>query len=114
MSRRGPNVQEMLARVEKVQKDMEAAQRALRDESIEASAGGGAVKVCISGDLRVRSVSIDPSAVDPEDVEMLSEVVMAAVNEAIERAQTLAAKRLEEAAGPMGGGGLGGLGLPGF
>ncbi len=111
-----PNMQQMLKQVEKVQKDIQAAQEALKDESLEASAGGGMVRVRISGDLRVQAVSIDPDAVDPEDVEMLADMVTAAVNEAITQAQELAARRMEEAAGPLGGmgGGLGGLGLPGF
>lgn len=113
---RMPNMQQMLKQFEKVQKDIQAAQEALKDESVETSAGGGMVRVRISGDLRVQAVTIDPGAVDPEDVEMLADMVTAAVNEAIGQAQELAAKRMDEATGPLGGmgGGLGGLGLPGF
>lgn len=103
-----PNMQQMLKQVQKMQQDMVAAQEALKHEEVEASAGGGMVTVKLSGDLEVKSIRIDPEAVDPEDVDMLSDMVQAAVNEAIRSAQELAAKR-------MGGltGGLGDLGLPG-
>ncbi len=104
-----PNMQKMLKQVQKMQADMEAAQEALKDEVVEASAGGGMVTVKITGDLEVKAVSIDPEAVDPEDVELLQDMVLAATNEALRAAQELASKRL-------GGitGGLGGLGLPGL
>jgi nucleoid-associated protein EbfC len=116
---RMPDMQQMLRQVEKAQEDMKRAEESLKDERVEASAGGGVVTVEISGDLQVKSVSIDPQAlgsgdVDQEDLEMLSDMVIAAVNEAIKAAQELAGKRMEEAAGPLAGlgdmGGLGGLG----
>ena len=110
-----PNMQQMLKQVQKMQADMMAAQEKLKDEEVTASAGGGMVKVTISGDLIVKRVEIDPEAVDPEDVEMLADLVLASVNEALRSAQELAAKALGGAAGPLGGtGGLGGLGLPGL
>lgn len=110
-----PNMQQMLKQVQKMQADMMAAQEKLKDEEVTASAGGGVVKVTISGDLIVKRVEIDPEAVDPEDVEMLADLVLASVNEALRSAQELAAKALGGAAGPLGGtGGLGGLGLPGL
>jgi DNA-binding YbaB/EbfC family protein len=92
-----------------MQADMVAAQEALKDEVVEASAGGGMVTVKVSGDLQVKSVTIDPEAVDPEDVELLQDMVLAAINEALRAAQELAASKLGGIAG-----GLGGLGLPGF
>lgn len=116
-----PNMQQMLKQVEKMQRDIQVAQESLKDEVVEASAGGGMVKVSVTGDLIVKSVEIDPDAADPEDVEMLGDMVLAAVNDALKRAQELGAKRMEDATGglggpggPLGGGGLGGLGLPGL
>ncbi|HEX5194235.1 MAG TPA: YbaB/EbfC family nucleoid-associated protein [Solirubrobacteraceae bacterium] len=104
-----PNMQQLLKQAQKMQQDMMQAQEALKDESVEASAGGGMVKVTVSGDLEVKSITIDPQAVDPEDVELLQDMVLAAVNEGMRSAQELAASK-------MGGitGGLGGLGLPGL
>ena len=110
-----PNMQQMLKQVQKMQADMVAAQEQLKDEVVEASAGGGMVTVKVSGDLEVKAIAIDPEAVDPEDVEMLQDMVLAAVNEALRAAQELAAKRLGGITGGLGGpGGLGGLGLPGL
>jgi nucleoid-associated protein EbfC len=111
---RMPNVQQMMAQVQKMQKDMEVAQEELRNEVVEASAGGGMVTVKISGDLQVREVRIDPSAVDPEDVEMLGDMVLAAVNEALRMAQELAERKMGGATGGLDLGNLGGLGLPGL
>ena len=104
-----PNMQQMLKQVQKMQADMMAAQEQLKDEQLEASAGGGMVTVKITGDLVVQAVTIDPEAIDPEDAELLQDMVIAATNEAIRSAQQLAADR-------MGGlaGGMGGLGLPGM
>ncbi|HEX8103128.1 MAG TPA: YbaB/EbfC family nucleoid-associated protein [Solirubrobacteraceae bacterium] len=104
-----PNMQQMLKQVQKMQADMMKAQETLKDDRIDASAGGGMVKVVISGDLVLQSIEIDAGAVDPDDVEMLQDMVLAATNQAITAAQ-------EHAANKMGGltGGLGGLGLPGL
>jgi DNA-binding YbaB/EbfC family protein len=107
-----PNMQQMLAQVQKMQQDMMAAQEALKDETVEASAGGGTVKVVITGDLVLKSIDIAPEAIDPEDPEMLQDLVLAAVNEAIRSAQELAANRLGGLTGGLPD--LGGLGLPGF
>jgi len=110
-----PNMQQMLKQVQKMQQDMLAAQDALKDETVEASAGGGMVTVVVSGDLVVRSISIDSEAIDPEDPELLSDMVLAAVNEGLRSAQEMAAKKLGGITGGLGGaGGLGGLGLPGM
>jgi len=110
-----PNMQQMLKQVQKMQADMMAAQEQLKDELVEASAGGGMVTVKVSGDLDVRAIVIDPQAVDPEDVELLQDMVLAAVNEGLRAAQELASKKLGGVTGGLGGpGGLGGLGLPGF
>jgi DNA-binding YbaB/EbfC family protein len=107
-----PNMQNMLKQVQKMQADMMAAQEKLKDETVEGTAGGGAVKVTISGDLEVKAVEIAPSAIDPDDPELLADLVTAAVNEAIRAAQELASSRLGAVAGGLGG--AGGLGLPGL
>ena len=111
---RMPNMQEMMQQVQKMQKDMERAQEELKSEVVEASAGGGVVSVKITGDLVVREVRIDPSAVDPEDVEILADMVIAAVNEGLRKAQELAAAKLGGATGGVDLGNIGGLGLPGL
>jgi len=104
-----PNMQQLLAQAQKMQQEMLAAQEALKDEVVEATAGGGMVRVRVTGDLVVRSIEIGPEAVDPEDVELLQDMVLAAVNEALRSAQELASAKLGGIAG-----GLGGLGLPGL
>jgi nucleoid-associated protein EbfC len=110
-----PNMQNMLRQVQKMQEDMVAAQEALKNEEVEASAGGGMVTVKVSGDLVVKDIRIDPEAVDPDDVELLQDMVLAATNEALRAAQDLAAKKMNAVTGGLAGpGGLGGLGLPGF
>ena len=111
---RVPNVQQMMQQVQKMQRDMEVAQQELRSETVESSAGGGMVTVKVSGALELQEVRIDPGAVDPEDVEILSDMVMAAVNEALRKAQDLAEKKLGGATAGLDLGGLGGLGLPGL
>jgi DNA-binding YbaB/EbfC family protein len=105
-----PNMQQLLKQAQKMQQEMMAAQESLKDEVVEASAGGGMVTVRVTGDLEVKSITIDPQAVDPEDVELLQDMVLAAVNEALRSAQELASSKL----GGIAGGGLGGLGLPGL
>src|SRR5947208_13826289 len=103
-----PNMNQMLKQVQKMQQDMMAAEESLKDEVVEASAGGGMVTVEVTGDLHVKSVKIDPQAVDPDDVELLQDMVLAAVNEALRAAQELASSKLGGIAGDLGG--LGGLG----
>jgi DNA-binding YbaB/EbfC family protein len=110
-----PNMQQMMKQVQKMQEDMIAAQESLKNEAVEATAGGGMVTVEVTGDQVLKSIKIDPEAVDPEDVEMLCDMVLAAVNEGLRKSQELAASKLGAVTGGLGGpGGLGGLGLPGF
>jgi DNA-binding YbaB/EbfC family protein len=111
-----PNMNALLQQAQKMQADMMAAQEKLKDERVEASAGGGMVKVVMSGEMELKSLEIDPDAVDPEDVEMLQDMVMAAINEAMRQAVELQGK-----ATGMGGmdasaamDALGGLGMPGL
>ena len=106
-----PNMQQMMKQVQKMQADMAKAQEELKHESVEASAGGGMVTVKVSGELEVLELKIDPDAVDPEDVEMLQDMVLAAVNEGIRAAQERAEAKMGGIAGGLGGGGLPGLGM---
>jgi DNA-binding YbaB/EbfC family protein len=104
-----PDMNQLLRQAQQMQAEVMKAQEQLRDEVVEASAGGGMVTVKMTGDLELREVVIDPGAVDPEDVELLQDMVQAAINEAIRAAQELAASKMGQATG-----GLGGLGLPGL
>lgn len=101
-----PQQMKMLKQLQEMQQRMEQAQTELAAEVVEASAGGGTVTVVVSGALEVREVRIAPEAVDPDDVEMLQDLVVAATNEALRSAQDLAQKKL--------GGATGGLELPGM
>jgi DNA-binding YbaB/EbfC family protein len=113
-----PNMQQMMKQVQKMQADMAKAQEELKNETVQATVGGGAVSVEVTGELVFKSITISPEAVDPDDVEMLTDLVLAAVNQGLQAAQDLAAERLGAATGGLGGlggpGGLGGLGIPGF
>jgi DNA-binding YbaB/EbfC family protein len=104
-----PNMNQMLKQVQKMQADMMKAQEALALETVQSSAGGGMVTVTITGDLAVKEIKIDPDAIDPEDPELLQDMVLAAVNEAIRQAQELAASKM---GGLTGGMDLGAMGLP--
>jgi DNA-binding YbaB/EbfC family protein len=106
-----PNMQQMMKQVQKMQADMVAAQEQLKSETVNASAGGGMVTVTVTGDLVLKAITIDPEAIDPEDAELLQDMVTAAVNEGLRSAQELAAKRMN---GLTGGMDLGSLGLPGM
>jgi nucleoid-associated protein EbfC len=116
------NLNKMLQQAQEMMAQQQEAQEALKQERVEASAGGGMVKVVASGDLRLQSITIDPDAVDPEDVEMLQDLVTAAVNEALRQVEELAASKMGGGMGDMDPnsmlealGGLGGLGggMPG-
>jgi DNA-binding YbaB/EbfC family protein len=110
-----PDMNAMLRQVQQMQAEMLKAQEQLKHETVEASAGGGMVTVKMTGELELQEIKIDPGAVDPEDVELLQDMVQAAVNEAVRAAQELAASKMGAATGGLGGqGGIGGLGLPGL
>src|SRR3954462_14024334 len=94
-----PNLQKFLAIAQAMLAAQQEAQEALKSEKVEASAGGGTVKVAMTGDLGLESLTIDPDAVDPEDVEMLQDLVVAAVNEAIRMAEELQQSKLGSDAG---------------
>ena len=112
-----PNLNRMLEQAQAMLAQQQEAQEKLKGERVEATAGGGMVRVVMTGDLRLQTLEIDPDAVDPEDVEMLQDMVIAAVNEALRSAEEVQQKALGAGAGgfdPMSAldalGGLGGLG----
>jgi DNA-binding YbaB/EbfC family protein len=100
---------DMRQQIMKLQEQMLQTQEALGEQTVSATAGGGVVEVVMTGHQRVESVTIDPEVVDPEDVEMLQDLIVAAVNEAIERSQGLAAQQMGALTGGLGLGDLGGL-----
>jgi nucleoid-associated protein EbfC len=105
----GMNPQKMLKQMQKMQAEMERVQLELQSEYVSASAGGGAVTATVSGGLEVMSIIIKPEIVDPDDVDLMADTIVAAVNEAMRQAQEHAQRRIGEITG-----GLSGLGLPGM
>jgi DNA-binding YbaB/EbfC family protein len=103
------DINKLMQQAQQMQSQMAQAQEEVANEIVEASAGGGMVKVKVSGALEVKELVIDPEAIDPEDPELLQDTIIAAVNEGLRSAQSLMEQRM---GGMMGG--LGGLGLPGL
>jgi nucleoid-associated protein EbfC len=103
------DMNKMLEQVQQMQSQMQQAQEELKNETVEATAGGGMVTVTATGDGEISQIKIDPKAIDPSDPEMLEDMVVAAVNEAIRSAHRLVEAKLGPALG-----GLHGLGLPGL
>ena len=101
-----PKLGGMAQQIQKLQEEMARTQEQLGEETVEVSVGGGVVKVVMTGHQNVVSVTIAPDAVDPDDVEMLQDLIVAAVNEAVEKSQGMAADRM--------GALTGGLNLPGL
>jgi hypothetical protein len=98
----------MLRQLQKMQDDMRAAQEQLANATVEATAGGGVVKATVSGEGELRAIAIDPSVVDPDDVETLEDLVVAAVTEAVRQAKQLQSEKLGAATAGLDLGGLGG------
>jgi DNA-binding YbaB/EbfC family protein len=98
-----PEQMKMLRQIQKMQTDMVAAQEALANETVEGSAGGGVVKATVNGHGDVLDVSIDPSVVDPDDVETLEDLVVAAITEGVRQAKELQAQRVGAVTGGLGG-----------
>ena len=90
----GGNMNNMMKQIQKMQKEMEETQSQLEAQSYEASAGGGAVKAIVSGDKRLSEIQIAPEVVDPDDIEMLSDLIVAAVNEALSAAESDAVSKM--------------------
>ncbi len=108
-----PQYNKMMKQVQEMQRKMAQAQEELAVETVEATAGGGVVTVVVSGSLEVKEVRIKPEAVDPDDVEMLQDLVVAAVNEALKKAQDMMSDEMGKITGGMGLPGGGG-GFPGL
>lgn len=105
-----PNLQQLMKQAQKMQQQMVAAQAELAEAEVTGTAGGGLVSVAMSGSGEVKAVKIDPKVVDPDDVETLEDLVLAALHNAAEEVRTLTERKL----GPLAGGLGGGLGLPGM
>lgn len=97
----GGNMGAMMKQAQKMQAELARAQEEIKDMTFEATAGGGMVKVVANGDMTVGSIVIDPEAVDPEDVEMLQDMVAAAVNEALRGVSEISSQRLNAATGSL-------------
>jgi len=96
-----PNMGNMMKQAQKMQKEMKEKQEELEEKEIETTAGGGAVKVTINGKKEILGMEIDQDVVDPEDVEMLQDLIMAAVNEAIRNAEDMMNQEMEKITGKM-------------
>jgi DNA-binding YbaB/EbfC family protein len=104
-------MQQLMKQAQKMQQQLEAAQAELAAAEVTGSAGGGLVTATLTGSGELTAVTIDASAVDPDDIETLQDLVVAAVRDAHRAAEQLAAEKMGPVTGP---GGLGGLGIPGF
>lgn len=102
----GMNMQEMMKQARKMQEQLAQAQESMKDVTIDASAGGGMVKATVNGDLELVSIQIDSDALDPEDVDLLQDMIVAAVNEAIRGVSEVASKQMSSITG--------GLNIPGM
>lgn len=102
----GGNMQQLLRQAQKMQQDMARVQAELAEKEVTASAGGGAVTVVATGNRQIKTITIKPEAVDPDDVEMLQDMVLAAVNEALKAAEELAETEMGKITGGMGMPGL--------
>jgi len=96
------NMQQIMQQARKMQAQLAEAQEQLKDLEVSASAGGGMVKVTATGDGAITSITIDPEALDPEDVELIQDTILAAVNEALNSAQELSSRQLGAITGGMG------------
>ena len=103
----GANMGNLMKQAQKMQKDMERLQEELAERTVEATVGGGAVKVVATCDKKIKELTISPEVVDPDDVEMLQDLVIAAVNEAIRKAEETSAAEMGKLTGGLGG-------MPGF
>ncbi|WP_059033244.1 MULTISPECIES: YbaB/EbfC family nucleoid-associated protein [Tepidanaerobacter] len=100
------NMNKIMKQVQKMQQDMAKLQEELQEKTVEATAGGGVVKVVASGKKQIVSIDISPEVVDPDDVEMLQDLIMAATNEALQKAEDMVAEEMGKLTG--------GLNMPGL
>ncbi len=105
----GMNMQQLMKQAQQMQKQLAEAEANMKDVSVDASAGGGMVKVTVNGLMQLESITIDPDAVDPDDIEMLQDMIVAAVNEAVRGVGEVANKQMSAITG-----GMGGLNIPGM
>lgn len=103
----GMNMNNLMKQAQKMQKQMAEAQEALAEKTLEMTSGGGAVKIVISGKKEVQEIKINPEVVDPDDVEMLEDLILSAVNEAIRQADEMVNNEMAKITGGMGG--MGGM-----
>ena len=89
-----PNMNQLMKQAQKMQKQMEEAQAGLEDKTLEVTAGGGVIKVVITGKKEIKDLTIDPAAVDPEDVEMLQDLLISAINEALRQVEEMVSKEM--------------------
>jgi hypothetical protein len=104
-----PNMNQLMKQAQQFQSKMSKLQEELEKETVEASAGGGMVNVVVSGKQEVLSISIDPEVIDPEDVEMLQDLILAAVNDGLARSREMVNQRMSELTGGMNIPGLTGM-----
>ncbi|MFZ5436294.1 MAG: YbaB/EbfC family nucleoid-associated protein [Bacillota bacterium] len=97
----GFNMNKMMKQVQKMQQDIEKLQEEIRQRTVTASSGGGMVQVTVGGDLQVKSLHIQPDAIDPDDPEMLSDMILVAVNEGIRKAQEMLEEEMKKLTGGM-------------
>ncbi len=100
---KGPSMNEMLRQAQKMQEDMQAKQAELEAKEYEVSAGGGVLKIKINGKREILSIDIAPEIVDPDDIETLSDIIVAGVNEAIKKVNSDADEEMQKVTGPLGG-----------
>ncbi len=106
----GGNMQQMIRQAQKMQDDMAAKQAELDEQTYTTTAGGGVVSVSITGKKEITNISLKPEIVDPDDIEMLTDLVTAAVNEAIRKVEDTNAQEMEKITGGLGSG----MGIPGL
>lgn len=102
----GANMNNLMKQAQKMQRDMEKLQEELQEKEVETTAGGGAVKVVATGKKEIKEITIDPGVVDAEDVEMLQDLILAAVNEALRKAEEMVSSEMSKLTGGLGLGGL--------
>lgn len=102
------NMNNLMKQAQKMQKQMEEAQKEMEDKEVTASAGGGAVEVTVSGKKEITKIKLSEEVVDPEDIEMLEDLIMAAANEAFRQLDEISSESMSKITGGLGGG-LGGL-----
>lgn len=108
---KGPSMNDMLKQAQKMQEDMQEKEAELEQKEYEVSAGGGMVKVRINGKREILAIDIDPEIVDPDDIETLSDIIIAGVNAAIKEQTRDHDEEIGKITGKMNMGGLGGFGL---